>query len=125
MENTNILQDIFNEFTINYNILLPVLGVFIASDFITGLLKAYKKEGLTSSKLRDGGFKKCGILLVCFMGFSLSQLFNDTNHIISNSVFCYYIYTELVSIIENLNELGIPLPPIIKKIIGTKREESK
>ncbi len=121
MENINIFQNLFEEFTINYNFLLPSLCIFIAVDFITGILKAYKKGDVLSSKLRDGGFKKCGIILVCFMGFSLSQLFYDVNHIISNSVFCYYIYTELVSIIENLNELEIPLPPVIKKILGTKK----
>ncbi len=120
MENTQsieMLQNLFTEFTINYSFLLPTLGIFILIDFITGILKAYKKNEVLSSKLRDGGFKKCGIVLVCFIGFALSHLFYDEKHIISNSVHCYYIYTELISIIENLDTLGISLPPFIKKIL--------
>ncbi len=120
MEETTMLQSLFTEFTINYSFLLPALGIFIATDFITGILKAYKKNEVISSKLRDGGFKKCGIILVCFTAFSLSHLFYDENHIISNSVHCYYIYTELISILENLDSIGIPLPPAIRKILGNK-----
>ncbi len=124
MENTQgieMLENLFTEFTINYSFLLPTLGIFILIDFVTGIFKAYKRNEVISSKLRDGGFKKCGIIMVCFIGFSLSHLFYDKNHIISNSVHCYYIYTELISIIENLDTLGISLPPLIKRIIGTKK----
>ena len=115
------LEQIFSEFTLNYNFLWIGLFLFIACDFFTGILKAYKTKEVVSSKLRDGGFKKGGIILVCFIGYFLSFIFNAYNHIISNSVLCYYIYTELVSIIENLNEMGIPLPPIIKKIVRNSK----
>lgn len=113
----NELEQVFSEFTLNYNFLWIALLLFIVCDFFTGILKAYKAKTVVSSKLRDGGFKKGGIILVCFIGYFLSAMFNDSNHIISNAVLCYYIYTELVSVIENLNDLGIPLPPIIKNIV--------
>lgn len=110
---------LFGDFTINFNLLWIGLVLGIVFDFITGILKAYKTEGkISSSKLRDGGFKKCGIIFVCIMSLGLSKLFYDTYFIITNSVLCYYIYTEIVSVTENLNEMGVPLPPIFKKIIG-------
>ena len=119
MESIKILETLFGDFTINFNLLWIALLCGIILDFITGILKAYKKEGkILSSKLRDGGFKKCGIILVCIMSLGLSELFSDTYFIISNGVLCYYVYTEIVSVTENLNALGIPLPPILSKIIG-------
>lgn len=118
----NELEQIFSEFSLNYNFLWTGLFLFIACDFFTGILKAYKTKSVISSKLRDGGFKKGGIVVVCLIGCFLSSLFNDCNRIISNSVLCYYIYSELVSVIENLNELEIPLPPVIKKIVKNSQK---
>lgn len=97
----------------------------IVTDFATGIAKAYKTDGkISSSKLRDGGFKKCGMVLVCIMSLGLSEFFSDTYFIISNSVLCYYVYTELISVTENLNSLGVSLPPIFKKLLGDEKKDN-
>lgn len=119
--NLDIFSKLFGDFTINFNLLWVGLILGIVFDFATGIAKAYNKEGkISSSKLRDGGFKKCGIILVAVMSLGLSELFCDTYFIITNSVLCYYIYTEIISITENLDAMGVPLPPIFKKVIGKK-----
>lgn len=119
--NLDIFSKLFGDFTINFNLLWVGLFLGIVFDFATGIAKAYNKEGkISSSKLRDGGFKKCGIILVAVMSLGLSELFCDTYFIITNSVLCYYIYTEIISITENLDAMGVPLPPIFKKVIGKK-----
>ena len=95
------------------------MAAFITADFATGILRAYKNNGrVNSSKLRDGGFKKCGIVLVIMMGYMLSVTFNDTNFVIYHSIEAYYIYTELVSILENLEDLGVKLPRVLERILG-------
>ena len=110
-----VFAKLFGDFTINFNLLWIALFCGIVLDFVTGIAKAYKKDGkICSSKLRDGGFKKCGIVVVSVISFGLSEIFND------NSVLCYYIYTELISILENLDVLGVPIPPIFKKLMGIK-----
>ena len=117
------LQSIFSGFHLNTNLL--TWGVFggIILDLITGIAKGYRADReISSSKLRDGGFKKAGILLVMLLAYGLSALFNDTNKVIFNSVQAYYVYTELISIIENLIALDIDLPQIIRSIIGKKGE---
>ncbi len=117
------LAKIFDGFCADMNLLWYALGVLVISDFATGICKAYKKcGGVSSSRLRDGGFKKAGILLVSLLGYGMSVLFSDDNMIIANGIISYYIYTELVSVIENLSELGVPLPPIIEKIRGIRKE---
>ncbi len=115
------LQSLFGNLHLNTNFLTYGVVFGIILDFITGLLKGYKKDGeISSSKLRDGGFKKAGIILVIVLSYGLSLLFNDQSHIIFNSVQAYYLYTELISILENLVDLNVSLPPIIKKILGNK-----
>ena len=123
LEDITSLEKLFEGFSINYGILLWVLIVFIVADFFTGIFRAYKNDGrVNSSKLRNGGFKKCGIIFVIDLGYVLSGTFNDKNFMIYHSIQAYYIYTELVSILENLEDLGVKLPKILERILGKKCE---
>jgi len=116
------LTGLFEGFSVNTNLLWYALGILMVCDLVTGLAKAYKKEGqVSSSKLRDGGFKKCAMMAVSLLSAGISKLFGDNNFVIANGVVAYYVYTELVSIIENLIVLEVPLPPMIKKIVGEKK----
>ena len=123
MEDIKALEGLFEGMSINYGMLLGVVVAFILADFVTGICRAYKQDGrVNSSKLRDGGFKKCGIILVILLGYVLSVTFNDKNFVIYHSVQAYYIYTELVSILENLEDLGVKLPKILENVLGQKKE---
>lgn len=123
MNDIQTLENIFEGFTLNTNLLTYALLIGIVSDFATGIFKGYKADGeIISQKLRDGGFKKAGIVFVVIMAYGLSMLFGDTSHIIFNSVQAYYVYTELVSILENLVAVGVPLPKVLKNILGNKKD---
>lgn len=123
MNDVQTLENIFEGFTLNTNLLTYALLIGIVSDFATGIFKGYKADGeIISKKLRDGGFKKAGIVFVVIMAYGLSMLFGDTSHIIFNSVQAYYVYTELVSILENLAAVGVPLPKILRNILGNKKD---
>lgn len=123
MNDIQTLENIFEGFTLNTNLLTYALLIGIVSDFATGIFKGYKADGeIISQKLRDGGFKKAGIVFVVIMAYGLSMLFGDTSHIIFNSVQAYYVYTELVSILENLAAVGVPLPKVLRNILGNKKD---
>lgn len=114
------LMELFEGFSVNTNLLWYAMGALMVCDFVTGIAKAYKKGNrVSSSKLRDGGFKKCGMIAVSLLCVGISELFGDENHIIANGAAAYYVYTELVSIVENLIELEVPLPPVISRIAGS------
>lgn len=117
------LMKLFEGFSVNTNLLWYAMGILMLCDVATGIAKAYKRDGcVSSSKLRDGGFKKCGMIAVALLCIGISKLFGDDRLIIANGAVAYYVYTELVSIVENLLELDIPLPPIIKKIVGGEKK---
>ena len=65
--------------------------------------------------------EKCAMIAVSLLSAGISKLFGDDNFMIANGVVAYYAYTELVSIVENLIVLEVPLPPMIKKIVGEKK----
>lgn len=119
----NEIAEMFEGLSVNMNLLWYALGIMVVLDFATGICKAYKNYGgVSSSRLRDGGFKKAGIVVVSVLGYGISVFLCDDKMIISNAILSYYIYTELVSVIENISELGVPLPPIVEKIRGIRKE---
>ena len=124
MNEIHQLKELFDNIHIKTNFLTVAVLIGIVLDFATGIAKGYKADHkVSSSKLRDGGFKKAGIVLVIFLAYGLSVLFGDTSHLIFNSVQLYYLYTELVSIIENLVALGVDAPPWLRKLLGEKKNE--
>lgn len=98
--------------------------IFNALDCITGVIAGYKRDGkLISTKLRDGLFKKCGFILCYGLGFLLNfaqyQIGLDINVNVLPAICFYVIFTELISIIENISSLNNKiLPDKIKKLIG-------
>lgn len=83
-----------------------ICGVFILFDFITGLLKAFKKKEYTSTVMREGLYHKIGSILVVAFGclVDYGQQFIDIGiHLpISLTVCAYIIIMEIGSIIENI-----------------------
>ena len=83
---------------------------FHVMDFITGLVKGVKNHDISSSKMRDGLFKKCGYLIlyvICFMidrygaNVGLNLSFNTLTPVI-----CYAVITEVISIVENIHGIN-------------------
>ena len=87
-------------------------------DFFTGFINAWRKKEVKSSIMREGLAKKageCTVILICLM------LTKATNIPIGILVFfvAYISVMEIISISENLDKLGVPLPKWLKKGLGT------
>lgn len=114
MENfTNILDKVkfANEIWV---FIIP--GVLMAIDILTGSLNAWAKSNFKSFKMREGLVKKCGEITILAIG----QLFTIglvlPTYIMSGVSF-YIIFMELISICENLQKMGVPIPKFIKKAL--------
>jgi len=88
-------------------LLLPV--AFIALDILTGLLKAFVAKDFQSSKMRAGFGKKIGEITVLVIGELITYALGLPRFIMTG-ISLYLVFMELMSNLENLSELGVPLP---------------
>ncbi len=111
---------------------LTTLIIFMATDYITGLLVAgvFKKSEKTTnggldSRIGWRGLCKKGVVLLFVLVAYRLDLTIGTNYI-RNSVIIGFIVNELISVTENAGLMGMPLPNAIKKgieILQSKENE--
>ena len=106
---------------------LIVLCVVMVIDYITGMISAWKNTELSSKKGLFGIVKKvCYVALVCVgMGVDwliysgMKQIGVDVNYTIFFGVLVtvWLVINELISILENLKNIGVPLPDFLLKVV--------
>lgn len=106
---------------------LIVLCVVMVIDYITGMIAAWKSTELSSKKGLFGIVKKvCYVALVCVgMGVDwliysgMKQIGVDVNYTIFFGVLVtvWLVINELISILENLRNIGVPLPMFLLSIV--------
>lgn len=83
---------------------------FIVFDVLCGTLTGFLKKQLSSKKSREGVQHKTGLVLVIILGIvcHLAQQFIDLGiHVPLLPLICsYVIFTEIISICENIGELN-------------------
>lgn len=95
------------------------LVLFIALDVVSGVIKGFLNQQLNSKAMRDGLTKKVGIFCLATLSWALSQLTEFSP--IYDSVCMFYVVEEALSIIENLQDY-IPIPDVLKKALGGKKD---
>lgn len=107
----NIMQQMHLQF--NSEIwLLVIPTLLMALDILTGYINAWKKHEIKSQKMRDGLGKKVAEMCYIIIGFVFR--FATGLSSIAYSLSMYVTYMELVSILENTDKLGLPIPKFIR-----------
>ena len=91
-------------------------GVLMAVDILTGSLNAWAKANFKSFKMREGLVKKCGEITILAIGQLFTVGLVLPTYIMSGISF-YIIFMELISICENLQKMGVPIPKFVKKAL--------
>ncbi|MDY2782632.1 MAG: phage holin family protein [Candidatus Pseudoruminococcus sp.] len=104
-----------------------VLMAVMVIDYITGMVSAWHNAELSSKKGVFGIIKKlCYLALVCVgMGVDwliysgMTQVGITMNYTVFFGILVaiWLIINELISILENLNRIGVPLPKFITVIV--------
>ena len=96
-------------------------GILMAIDILTGSLNAWAKRDFKSYKMRQGLVKKCGEVTILGIGelFTIGMIL--PTYIMSGISF-YIIFMELISICENLQKMGVPIPKFIKKALSDTKK---
>lgn len=100
-------------------ILLPLILEVL--DIITGYLNAWIKDDIQSKKMREGLGKKVGELVYCSVALLINILFNIPS--ISYFITGYICFMEIMSLTENCDKLGVPMPNVLKKKVNNLEEE--
>ena len=109
MELNEIIEGI--EWTnIMWAILSPL--ILIVLDVLTGVVKAWRNNDFDSSKMRAGLSKKFGEIVYILVGI-LTKFAIGTNVIVYFLV-GYICIMEISSLLENCDELGVPIPEKLK-----------
>ena len=134
MRDNNFLQALFaavaGALTAYLNILLiPVLVLIVAMiiDYCTGMVTAYCTATLNSRIGIKGILKKVGYLCLVAVGMVTDYLITSAllqvgieMHIsmcIGMIITIWLIINELISVLENLAKIGVPVPEFVKKLI--------
>lgn len=94
----------------------------ILTDVIIGNLYAFKKGVFSSVKAVNGTFKHLGILTFTIIILPLLSALVGSDWIVYILII-YFSLQYLVSIIENLNNLGIEFPEFFKKYLAQFKDE--
>lgn len=116
MEET-LLNDFKNSITAaeNYKlILLPFILMVI--DFLTGITHAWATGHLKSYKMREGLNRKVGEIAILLLGYVFTWAISAPRYIMIG-ITIYIIIMELVSLSENLDKMGVPLPKPLKNAL--------
>lgn len=104
-------------------VLFIPLGL-MAIDILTGIVKAWAQNDFKSAIMRAGLAKKAEEILILIAGELISFGLMLPGAVM-NGVSFYIIFMEGMSILENVDELGIPVPGFIKKVINNVDDQLK
>lgn len=106
--------------------LIYALAVFVGMNYITSIFVAIVEKKWLRGKLGlKAIFGKIGIIVLICIANIVDTMIIDNNLAIRTIVISFYLSKEGVAILDNLEHLGVALPPIIVKVIKQlNREES-
>jgi phage-related holin len=86
-------------------------------DIMTGLVYAWESGTFKSSRMREGLGKKFGELTYICIG-AAATVAMGLPHYILIGISTYILFMELMSVCENCDKLGAPLPKFVKKALS-------
>lgn len=110
-----------------WTILLQVLLAFVIADWATGWVAAWMNGELRSRIGHEGIIRKVTIFILVSIAHLIDGILGE-GHYIRDAVIFFYLATELLSIIENVGRMGIPMPAVLRnavKIFQSKSGDSE
>ena len=97
--------------------LLQVLVLFIALDYVLGIMVAFAYGELNSEIGFKGIAKKVMILALVAVAYAIDTIMGD-NTFTRDAVIFFYIANELISILETAGRTDLPIPQVLKNAIA-------
>jgi toxin secretion/phage lysis holin len=97
--------------------LVAAFAIFMACDYITGLMVGGKEGKISSKRSLKGLGKKVGMITFVIVANQLDIIVGNDEGFLRNAMLLFLIGTEGISIVENLGKLGIKAPTFIVKAL--------
>ncbi len=104
---------------------LYALVVFVALDYLTGLMAAAVERKLSSEVGFKGIFKKVVIFCLVAVGHIIDSSVIQNGSVLRTAVVFFYLSNEGISILENASRIGLPVPERLKAVLEQLREEKE
>ena len=105
--------------------LLLALVIFVAVDYVTGVMCAITDKTLSSEVGFKGICRKVLIFLLVGMAHILDARIIGSGSVLRTAVIFFYLSNEGVSILENAAHLGLPVPAQLKSILEQLHDRSE
>ena len=97
--------------------LMIALIVFMALDYLTGIMCAVLDKKLSSAVGFRGIFRKVLIFALVGVGHIIDTQVIGNGSILRTAVIFFYLSNEGVSLVENAAHLGLPIPAKLKAVL--------
>ncbi len=97
-----------------WHIIIGILLTVMVCDYISGIMSAVKTKTLNSRVGWYGLLKKAATLLIVVVAHLVDVALGNEGDTVRNITAIFYISNEILSIFENVGELGVPLPQVLK-----------
>ena len=105
--------------------MLITLIVFMALDYITGLMCAIADKQVSSAVGFRGICKKVLILMLVGLANVVDLHVVGTGSALRGAVICFYLSNEGLSLLENAGHIGLPIPDKLKEILEQLHDRDK
>lgn len=107
--------------------LMIALIVFMALDYLTGIMCAVLDKKLSSAIGFRGIFKKVSILILVGIANIVDVHVVGTGSALRGAVICFYLSNEGLSLLENAAYIGLPIPEKLKDVLAQlhRRDEKE
>jgi len=97
-----------------WSALLGILLLFVAFDFVSGVIAAIIEKKWDYKEGLMGITRKVFIFAIVAVAHQIDSALGD-QHVFRDATVFFYLANELLSIIENSSKIGLPVPDPIKK----------
>lgn len=108
-----------------WDTVLLALVVFMALDYLTGVMAAIANKELNSNVGFKGILKKFTILIVLIVAVLLDRLLNSGTWVFRTLVAYFYIANEAISLLENSARTGLPVPQKLLDILAQLKKKGE
>lgn len=82
-------------------------------DIVTGVINGIKDKNFSSKRMREGFVTKVGYIVVIALATQIDRIMPDGLPVMRTLVLYFYVAVEGSSILENLAQIGVPIPQIV------------